>query len=102
MLSLITRKNEATQAAFELETIFKHSCEMKIIDFKFLPDKFFDNAFETASDVRSSSKPILVSSSRIGFTSSAGYIVIFSQRYKSKAISKHFVASILFVKFAIK
>ena len=45
MLSLIKRKNEATQAAFELETIFKQSCELKINDFKFLPDKFFDDTF---------------------------------------------------------
>ena len=45
MLSLIKRKNEATQAAADLELVFRQGCEQKIKDFKVLPNNFYDNTF---------------------------------------------------------
>ena len=45
MLSLIKRKNEATQAAADLELVFRQGCEQKIKDFKILPNNFYDNTF---------------------------------------------------------
>ena len=44
-ITLIKRKNEATQAAADLELVFRQGCEQKIKDFKVLPNNFYDNTF---------------------------------------------------------
>lgn len=45
MLSLIKRKNEASQAAADLEAVFRQACEQKIKNFKVFPENFFDNTY---------------------------------------------------------
>ena len=45
MLSLIKRKNEASQAAADLETVFRQACEQEIKNFKVFPENFFDNTY---------------------------------------------------------
>ena len=45
MLSLIKRKNEASQAAADLEAVFRQACEQEIKNFKVFPENFFDNTY---------------------------------------------------------
>jgi hypothetical protein len=45
MLSMIKRKNEATQSANELKTVLNAACALKVHNFQFFPKDFFEDAY---------------------------------------------------------